>query len=87
MQIFINTYLPNKLTMTFECEETDNIFSIKEYIFKKTSIPIIQQRLMYLGKQLAEEQLTLKNYNIHKEICIDVLLPLRGGMHHPTSST
>lgn len=75
-QIFIKT-LQGK-TLTIDVSDTDTIQSIKNKIFDKEGIPIDQQRLVFNGKQLEDNQ-TIADYNIQADSNIHLVLRLRGG--------
>ena len=62
-----------------------SIEEIKMKIREKDGIPIEQQRFIYAGKQL-EDSMFVGMYNITKEANINLVLRLRGGMHHMTST-
>ena len=44
-----------------------------------------QQRIVYCGKQLSDEK-QLKDYPIQPDVTIHLIIRLRGGMYHETSS-
>ena len=55
----------------------DTIGNIKLKFFKRTGIPVNQQRFVYLGKQL-ENNRTIQDYNILLNSIIELKLRLRG---------
>ncbi|KAG6469123.1 hypothetical protein ZIOFF_073821 [Zingiber officinale] len=60
-----------------DIEPTDTIDRIKERVEEKEGIPPIQQRLIYAGKQLADDK-TAKEYNIEGGSVLHLVLALRG---------
>lgn len=78
-QIFIKT-LQGK-TLTLDVSDADSIASVKNKIFEKEGIPVDQQRLVFNGKQLEDNQ-TIADYNIQADSSIHLVLRLRGGTYH-----
>jgi hypothetical protein len=62
-----------------------SIEEMKMKILEKEGIPIEQQRFIFAGKQL-EDSMLVGMYNITKEANINLVLRLRGGMHHKSSN-
>ena len=66
-------------SFVLQMKETDTVGELKNQIRDKTGIPIIEQRLIYMAKQLNDNDKTLKDYNITNNSTIHLLLRLRGG--------
>ena len=62
-----------------------SIEEMKRIIQEKEGIPIDQQRFIFAGKQLDDTTIA-GMYNITKEANINLVLRLRGGMHHKSSN-
>ena len=56
----------------------DSIKSIKNRIWEKEGIQVDQQRLVFNGKQLVDEE-TVGNYGISNDANIHLVLRLKGG--------
>ncbi|EEE66128.1 hypothetical protein OsJ_22175 [Oryza sativa Japonica Group] len=65
-----------------DIEPTDTIDRIKERVEEKEGIPPVQQRLIYAGKQLADDK-TAKDYNIEGGSVLHLVLALRGDTADP----
>ncbi|KAL3653019.1 NEDD8 protein [Castilleja foliolosa] len=62
-----------------DIEPTDTIDRIKERVEEKEGIPPVQQRLIYSGRQLGDNEKTAKDYNIEGGSVLHLVLALRGG--------
>ncbi|KAK1695662.1 hypothetical protein QYE76_012359 [Lolium multiflorum] len=61
-----------------DIEPTDTVDRIKERVEEKEGIPPVQQRLIFGGKQMADDK-TAKDYNIRGGDVLHLVLALRGG--------
>jgi ubiquitin C len=75
----------NGKTRTYDVKFDQLVTMLKEQIQNDDKIPTDQQRLIFNGKQL-EDGRTLRDYAIFHDSVVHVVLRLRGGMHHETSS-
>lgn len=83
MKIYVKT-LTGK-TLTIEIEPTQLIEDLKFKIQDTEGIPVDQQRLIFLGKQLTDHR-TCEEFGIEQDACIHLVLRLRGGYVAPQAS-
>lgn len=81
--IFVQTLTGKKFPIVVT--KTDTIEDVMVKICEEEGIPLDQQRLIFGGKQL-EQELTVFDYNISDGSTLHLVLRLRGGMAHWTSS-
>ncbi len=78
MQIYVKMLTGR--TTTIEIEGTDNIKLLKEKIQDKDGgLPPDIYRLIFAGKQIEEDALTLNDYNIGSDSTLHMVLKLRVG--------
>jgi len=80
----------NAVTITgrvvyIQIRPTNTVLHIKQEIYKQDQIPLDQQRLVYNGATLDDER-TIQECGIIPDARIYLVLRLRGGMFHNTSS-
>jgi len=88
MQIFIRDLYGK--TKTLECDPQESVLAIKTTLSDKLkeedeNILPENMRLLFAGWQL-EDHKTLADYNIQRDSTLHLVLRLRGGMHHVTST-
>jgi hypothetical protein len=81
--IFVHTLTGKKFQLVVSLSET--IEEVMNKILEREGIPLDQQRLIFDGKQL-ETSFTLSEYNISGGSTLHLVLRLRGGMAHWSSS-
>jgi hypothetical protein len=73
------------LILTVSINPKDTVLKLKQQIFIKEGVFLDQQRIIFNGKQLDENK-TIESYNIGDKDIVHLILRLRGGMFHETSS-
>jgi large subunit ribosomal protein L40e len=81
--VFVLTLTGKKLSLVLSPTET--IDGVMNKILEQEAIPLDQQRLIFAGKQLDRER-ALDDYDVRDGSVLHLVLRLRGGMAHWTSS-
>ena len=76
MQIFVMTLTGRNITIIVE--PTDTIKNVKVKVKDKDGVPTNEQRLIYAGHELKDNQ-TLEDYSIQSEATLHLVLRLPGG--------
>lgn len=75
-EFFVKTLTGKNISITLDPNMT--LGMVKQKIFECEAIPVDQQRLIFQGKQLDDNQ-TLGSYNIVADSVLHLVLRLRGG--------
>lgn len=75
VQFFIRTMSDGK-TMVIQAKLSDTVMSIHDRINFMTGIPVIEQRLIYRGKQLDRDR-TLADYGVEKDVSLQMVGKMR----------
>ncbi|KAF2773616.1 putative NEDD8-like protein [Teratosphaeria nubilosa] len=76
MQIKVRTLTGKEIEL--DIEPSDTVTRIKERVEEREGIPPVQQRLIYGGKQMADDK-TAAEYNLEGGATLHLVLALRGG--------
>ncbi len=80
--IFVKTLTGE--TITIDTHTNHTVRTVMHLVFVKTHVPVVQQRLIFAGRQLEIDR-PLASYRVQKESTFHLVLRLRGGMYHETS--
>jgi hypothetical protein len=72
-------------TFTININPNETILYLKKQIYLSQDVSLDSQRIVYGGKQL-EDHKRICDYNITDECTVHIILRLRGGMFHKSSS-
>lgn len=77
-QFMVKTLTGKNIVVDFDPNMT--VRELKEYINSSSNIPIDQQRLIFQGKQMDNDNYTIGDYNVVKDASVHLVLKLRGGV-------
>jgi hypothetical protein len=83
MQLFVKTLTGKTIVLT--AKTCDSVKSLKVMVQSREGIPPDQQRLIFAAHQLDDEHLGA-DYNLRGECTLHLVLRLRGGMQHVSST-
>lgn len=85
--IFIKVSTLSGETIELDCKENFTIPEVKYLISNLQGIPILEQRIIFAGKQLDnDDKLCFLDLNIQNDSKLHLVLRLRGGMFSQTTS-
>jgi len=77
MQIFIKTLTGKSITLDVAPEET--IMNVKQKILQKEGLPVNEQRLVFGGKQLADDT-SVQDSGLQENSTAHIIMKLKGGI-------
>jgi effector-binding domain-containing protein len=77
-QFMIKTLTGKNIVVDYNPDMT--VMELKQFINTTSNIPIDQQRLIYQGKQMDNDDYKIKDYNVMKDSSVHLVLKLRGGV-------
>ncbi len=86
LEVIYNKTLLYYIWLFVQADSTDTIKKLKEMIFDKEGIPVDQQRLIWAGKQLADDK-TVKDYDLQDGNTLHLVTRLKGGQFIGTFKT
>lgn len=77
-QFMVKTLTGKNIVVDYDPNMT--VRELKEYINSSSNIPIDQQRLIFQGKQMDNDDYTINDYHVVKDASVHLVLKLRGGV-------